>query len=88
MSRKLLMANSDEMVKNNYTIQYKGYPIIVNNEFLDTTSLSYIDELSGDITNSTDEIEIIGDLQADGTYKIDIISCDNQFCFGYSGKVE
>ena len=89
MSRKLLMNNTENtLVKNNYSFQYYGYPIIVNNDCLDTETESYIDELCGDITNSSETIEIIGDLQADNTYKIDIISCDNQFCFGRSGKIE
>jgi len=91
MSRKLLIANNIEkiLVENKYTIQYEGYPIVVNDDTrLDATILTYIDELSGNINNTTDEIEIIGDLQDDGTYKIDIISCDNQFCFGRGGRIE
>ena len=92
MSKKLLFANSkfnSSLVMNRYNMQYEGYPIaIIGNSCLDDTVLTYIDEISGNVNETSDKIEIIGDLQEDGTYKIDIISCDNQFCFGRGGKIE
>jgi hypothetical protein len=92
MSRKLLMVNhvlKTSIVKNRYETQYEGYPIsIIDDERLNGSALTYVNEISGNENNHYDEIEIIGDLQDDGTYKIDIISCDNQFCFGRGGRIE
>ena len=79
-NKKLLIANNEEVIQDNYNHYYQaytGYPLVVENNKLCTDHPSYITEIYGnttqDETNLTD-IHSVGVLQEDGSYKVDIIS--------------
>ena len=74
MSKKLLFNNSstaspEPPIEGHYYETYTNYPIEVGDEKLCPEHKSYLLEIQGNTENG----KLVGELQADGTYKITLI---------------